>query len=58
MPESKWGLKEGFWCFHTSGLIFTGKEQGSFYILFDVASALVLHSTDLGFGLAQNFHVV
>lgn len=54
MPEPKWDLKEDFWCFHISVLIFTGKGRESFYIsCFYVASALFCTQLILFLGLLK-----
>lgn len=57
MPEPKWDLEEAFVCFHVSMLIFTGKRHEVLHFRFSFCLCTVLHSTNLVFGLAQNFHV-
>lgn len=49
----KTGFERRFLVFHTSVLIFTGKEHKSFYILYLCCLCTVLHSIDSIFGLTQ-----
>lgn len=58
MPESKWDLEEPFKHFHAFMLIFTGESHENFCISCFHFAYAVLRSTNLVFGLAQNFHVV